>query len=323
MRLLNTHNPSRTAASSRLAKAMILAAALAAGAAPNVYAHHDGYRDAYRDAYRHDYGKRAYKAADRLVEAAYKLQARWRKHHDYDDHGYERRVYRRLAKQINRYYETTKRLRNRIADRHSGPAVGNELRELERRGEKIAALMHRADVHRKVRRGWSRTYHAYQRVVETVDGTHVTQPYHGDERDGYRPGHAFGYHNDYDDDRRGGHKPRPRQHDGRNHDGGVNVAAANQVEDLSERVKNEFRAHVRRHGDLKHAHWARRLDGLLSQFDQHANQLQRAANQGYGQNPANALQRQARAIGHLIAERPVGPNTRRLWHRLRDNLYSL
>jgi|GEM_PF-5428993 len=97
-----------------------------------------------------------------------------------------------------------------------------------------------------------------------------------------------------------------------------------QVEDLSERVKNAYRELTNRRKDMRDKEWTQRMDGLLSAFDQNANKLRDGYKAGSNWKPVLvAMKRQAQRVDRFLEVRQVGGGLRPDWNKLKQHLEKI
>jgi len=97
-----------------------------------------------------------------------------------------------------------------------------------------------------------------------------------------------------------------------------------QVEDLSERVKNAYRELAGRRKDMRDKEWTERMDGLLSAFDQNANKLRDGFKSGSNWKPVLvAMKRQAQRVDRFLEVRQVGGGLRPDWNKLKQHLEKI
>ena len=255
------------------------------------------------------YGGRAYSAAEfqQEVEQMVDVYEGFRDNHPY---------------RHNRRLNT---IQNQL-DRLSGVAI--RLTRNLRHGRLRRARIHKADA-RRIVRNTSRNLNAvnvshrvrqqWRRVKNALNRVHIggAGNYYGDnfvDDDGGFIG--YGDHLlDDDADEVAIAQPRP-------HASGNITGMVDQIEDLSERVKNTFRKTSKRRQS-----WEKTLDGQLSAFDQLANQLrdrwksQRSAS-GI-RATVKALVQKSASIHGIITRYPVNASVKNYWLRLKSQLDGL
>lgn len=103
-------------------------------------------------------------------------------------------------------------------------------------------------------------------------------------------------------------------------DAGMHI---DQVEDLSERVKNAFRDLTSRDSDMRARPWAERLDGMFSRFDNKANRLRdKYKAQSNWQPELVAMKKQAVRIDRVMQKRDL-QDADAYWNQLKNHLEQI
>ncbi len=212
-------------------------------------------------------------------------------------------------------------------DRLSGVAI--RLTRNLRNGRLRRARVHKADA-RRIVRNTSRNLNAvnvshrvrqqWRRVKNALNRVHIggAGNYYGDnlvDDDEGIVGHGNYILDEDGDDEVIIAQPRP-------HASGNITGMVDQIEDLSERVKNTFRKTSKRRQS-----WEKTLDGQLSAFDQLANQLRDRWKSQHSASSiratVNALVQKSASIHGIIARYPVNASVKSYWLRLKSQLDGL
>ena len=178
------------------------------------------------------------------------------------------------------------------------------------------------NVSRHVRRQWRKVKSALHQIrvggyrSEYMDDDYLNSDHlDGDYQDGGSIVRNHPYILDDDDDTAGSVTVHPQP--------AANIGGlVDQIEDLSERVKNTFRKTSKRKQS-----WEKTLDGQLSAFDQLANQLR---DRWKSQHTAsairatvNALSQKSSSIHAIISRYPVNSRVKSYWRNLKSQLDQL
>ena len=97
-----------------------------------------------------------------------------------------------------------------------------------------------------------------------------------------------------------------------------------QVEDLSERVKNSFRSMLQKRPKMANKDWTNRLDGQLSSFDQSANKLRDTYKAGANWKPVlAAMKRQAQRVDRFMQKQSLSGPVSKQWRQLKAHLEQI
>lgn len=97
-----------------------------------------------------------------------------------------------------------------------------------------------------------------------------------------------------------------------------------QVEDLSERVKNSFRSMLQKRPKMANKEWANRLNGQLSSFDQNANKLRDTYKAGANWKPVlAAMKRQAQRVDRFMQKQSLSGPVSKQWRQLKAHLEQI
>lgn len=188
------------------------------------------------------------------------------------------------------------------------------LADARRIARRTGTILNTVRITPDVRHQWRRVKRALNRIQLPVAagfaGHHYIEEVEDDE--------VIGLHN-------------PRHHEYVNEDDVIEVnprpsadltALVDQIEDLSERVKNTFRKTSKRKQS-----WEKTLDGQLSAFDQLANQLRdrwKSSHSTSGiRSTVSSLKQQSRGIHGIITRYPVNARVKANWLNLKSQLDQL